>query len=382
MSVVFINSTGETFTPTRSGAICTWVWELCHAAERKGTEPMVITRNSEAAPYPWRRTVALEYPRRPTMRGTGLGRLIELQRKLTGWGHVRQKAYAMKIVRVIRSSGLTRAAFVLSNDPEMAVFLRENFPHAFIVHHFHNTNRCSERFRRRFAGAVNVATAVSDFCARWNAEYFGMAHIQTIYNGVDSARFRPADPSPGGVPVINFVGRTDHSKAPDLLLRAARKLAERTKRFALQILGSRFYGWSEPDDYQRQLQSLAEDLEREGIAVHRPGFVDRSALPAELRKAHIHVVPSRWEEPCALTIFEGMASGLATVGSRTGGTPEVVGDAGLLFERDSVGELTEHLGNLITNDALRTEYSRKARARAEALTWDLTWSQFGQLVNA
>jgi glycosyltransferase involved in cell wall biosynthesis len=224
---------------------------------------------------------------------------------------------------------------------------------------------------------------VSNFVSDWAQDYFafGERRVKTILNGVDSERFSPAAPAPDGPPVINFVGRTDAAKAPDLILQAAKKLARRTKDFSVQILGARFYWGSEPDAYQRQIEELSAELEREGIMVRRPGLISRPALPAELRKAHIHVVPSRWDEPCALTLFEGMACGLATVGSRTGGTPEVVGDAGLLFERDSADQLAEHLGNLITNQALRADYANKARARAQTLTWERTWSQFHTLLN-
>ncbi len=380
MDVVFINCTGETFTPTKSGAICTWLWELCHAARRTGIEPLVITRTSDAPSYQWGRKVEIEYPRRPTIRGTGLGRLIELQRRLTGWGHVRQRAYSARIVRAIRTLGMSKAVFLLSNDPELAVYLRQKFPHAFIAHHFHNQNPCSMRFRRRLAESLDLATAVSDFCGKWNQEYFALNKVHTIYNGVDTTNFRPAGRRPDSVPIINFVGRTDHSKAPDLLLRAAQRLSRETNRFAIQILGSRFYGWSEPDDYQCEIQKLSDELEEKDIEVRRPGFIDRGRLPAELRKAEINVVPSRWDEPFGLVTVEGMASGLATVASRTGGTPEVVGDSGFLFTRDSVDELTDHLRRLLEDEDLRATYAIKARIRAEEFTWDHTWAHLRPLL--
>ena len=106
---------------------------------------------------------------------------------------------------------------VLQNDPEMAVFLRLNFPNAFILHLFQNSNPCNERFRTEFARSVDVAAAVSENCAKWNANYFG-GEVGVFYNSVDADRFSPAPSPPAGPPVINFVGRTDRQKAPDLLL--------------------------------------------------------------------------------------------------------------------------------------------------------------------
>lgn len=384
MSVVFINCTGETFTPTKSGAISTWLWEVCRAAQKQGVEPWVITRQTNAEPHPWPKTVLLDYPWIPQIRGTGLGRLLEMQRQVSGWGHIRQGAYAWRIVQTIRARGWENLPFVLHNDPEMAVHLRRCFPHATIVHLFHNTNPCSEKYRREFSSAVSVKAGVSDFVSRWQENYFGSADggVRTIYNGVDIDQFRPSEQAPDGPSVINFVGRTDATKAPDLLLRAAKKLAATTKDFSVQILGARFYWGSEPDDYQRLLDELSHDLEQDGISVRRPGVISRHALPGELRKAHIHVVPSRWDEPFGLTTVEGMASGLAIVASRTGGTTEVVGDAGFLFERDSADELAGHLATLVGNKTLRADYGRRARRRAENFTWDQTWAKIRKATGA
>jgi glycosyltransferase involved in cell wall biosynthesis len=379
MNCILINCTGETFTPTKSGALCTWIWEMCQSAKREGIEPLVITRTSDAEPYHWPRTVFLSYPWIPNFRGTGIGRLIKIQQQLTGWGHARQKEYALKVVRAIRTAGAGGLPMVLQNDPEMAVFLRWNFPDAFILHLFQNANPCNKRFRAEFSRSVNVAVAVSEHCAKWNADYFG-GEVGVFYNAVDTGRFSPASTPPPGPPVINFVGRTDRQKAPDLLLRAAKLLSERTKDFEIQILGSRFYGWSEPDPYQIEIESLAKEVEQSGIPVRRPGFISRHLLPDELRKAHINVVPSRWDDPCALVTLEGMACGLATIGSRTGGTPEIIGEAGLLFERDSVEQLTAHLYELVTDRDLRVSFGHKARERAEEFTWDKSWRELKGLL--
>ncbi len=381
MSVVFINCTGETFTPTRSGAISTWNWEVCRAAQRQGVEPWVISRTTNADPHPWQRSILLDYPWIPQFRGTGLGRLLEMQRQRGGWGHVRQGAYARRLVGAIREHGLGEMPFVLHNDPEMAVHLRRRFPKAKIVHLFHNLNPCGEKCRREYPGAVSVAAAVSDFTSRWQESYFGMPHgsVRTLYNGVDLEAFTPAAAPPAGLAVINFVGRTDATKAPDLILKAALKLAATRRDFSVQLLGARFYWGSEPDDYQRGLDDLSEQLAAQGIAVRRPGVIPRPALPAELRRAHIHVVPSRWDEPFGLSTVEGMASGLATVASRTGGTAEIVADAGLLFERDDVDGLAEHLARLLDDPELRADYGRLARARAEKFSWDETWARLNAM---
>lgn len=377
MSVVFINSTGDTFTPTHSGAISTWIWEVCRAASREGVRPLVISRPSKATPHPWHDTVFVDYP--PLRPFRGAGRLFEVQKWVTGWGHIRQGIYAAGVARAIRRAGVEGLPLVLNNDLELAVYLRRCFPDAFILHHAQNNNPCDWRARRAFPRAVNVATAVTDFCAAWNASYF-RTPVRSLPSGVDAERFSPAEPPPAGDPVINFVGRTDHPKGPDLLLEAALRLAGRTRAFSLQILGRNHYDRSHPDAFQTHLEGLVQRLERAGVRVRRPGWVERAALPDELRRAHIHCVPARWDEPFGLTSLEGMACGLATVAARTGGTPEVVGDAALLFERGAVDELTALLADLVLEPARRRELGQRARKRALEMSWQNTWMRLQTLL--
>lgn len=381
MSVVFINTTLESFTPTKSGAIGTWIWEVCQAARREGDEPLVITLGDDAEPYPWRNSIFLQYPRHDFNKGWRriLRKAFVLQSKYGGWYHMRHPAWARRVGDAIERSGEQRAALILQNEPQLAVVLRRRFPNAFILHLAQNQNTCHNRFRWRFGKAVSVAAAVSEFTARWNENYFGVK-VETLRSGVNIDTFRPSDSLPPGPPIIGFVGRTVYDKGPDLLLLATRKVAKRNKNFGVQILGNTHFSHNEWDSYQQELSGHVDALQADGIKVHKPGFIDRNSLPTELRKSQIHVHPARWDEAFGLATLEGMATGLATVASRTGGTPEVVSDAGFLVERGSVDELAARLGQLVEDDAMRSHYCLKARKRAEQLTWAHTWRRLKSIL--
>lgn len=390
MSLVLINNSAETFTPTASGAIATFIWECCQAAKTelgnhaasqlaREADPWVITARSSQAPYAHAQTIFLDYP--PVSQHQAAQWLWRAERKWTGWRHLRQGTYARRVMRAIQAQGLQQYPLVLHNDPELALYLREHFPEATIVQHFHNQLESKPTARQKYASARIISTAVSNFTARWVEHYYGLPgqSVRAIYNGVDAQRFCPIEAagitgSPAADCVLNFVGRTGREKAPDLLLRAALQLSAETRNFAVQIIGSNHWNRFELDDYQRELNTLAEQLTQRGIAVHRLGHVDRGQMPAKIRAAHIHVVPSRWDEPFGLTTLEGMASGLATIGSDTGGTPEIIAQSGLLFARDSVEELTAQLHPLVTNAQLRQHYGSLARQRAEQFSWARTWN--------
>jgi glycosyltransferase involved in cell wall biosynthesis len=217
--------------------------------------------------------------------------------------------------------------------------------------------------------------------------YYGLeaGSVKTLYNGVDCERFSPSqtpsDALPNARPIINFVGRTSVDKGPDLLLTAALHLAQSTNKFKLQLLGSTFWGGGAPDAFTQKLELLAAELQNAGVEVRMPGYVDRWNLPEELRLAQVHVVPSRWDEPFALSTLEGMATGLATIASSTGGTPEAVQGAGLMFKKDDVDTLTEHLSLFVSDAGKREAHAALARERALDFTWDKIWQRLRELTD-
>lgn len=378
---VFVNHTDETFTPTQSGALATYIYECCRASAGGGDQPWVVSRSAPAPAFDWDKLRLIDFPRRP---GGWLGiQLTRVQRNAIGLPRLGQRAWAKRVARTVREIAGARCTLLLHNDPEVAVYLRAALPQARIVMLFHNQLPAREPFRAKVTSAVDVFLAVSDFIADWVADYYALprSRVTTVYAGVASDAITPPAERTGA-PVIGFVGRTGIEKAPDVVLKAALALADRTTEFGVQIVGSNHWDRYEEDAYQRELNALAAQLEQRGVPVTRPGHVGRVALPEWLRRSSIHVLPSRWDEPFALTTLEGMAAGNAIVATRTGGTPEQVGDAGQLFERDDVDALTDILEALVTDGAALAEWGRRARQRAESFTWSSTYRRLRELSDA
>ncbi len=379
--LVFINYIDETFTTTQSGAIATYIFECCRAAAAEGDEPWVISRPAAAPAFAWPRTRFVDYPRRP--HGWFGTQLTRVQRKAIGLPKLGQRAWAKRVGRAVLEVAGPDCTVILQNDPEVCVHLREFLPDARLVLLFQNQLPARQPYRSRVSAAADVVAAVSDFTAAWIAEHYGLPRdrVATVYSAVASDVIRPPSERTG-VPVIGFVGRTGIEKAADLVLKAALLLCERTTDFGVQIVGSNHWGRYEEDEYQRELTTLAESLAGRGITVDRPGHVGRHELPEWLQRSSIHVVPSRWDEPFGLTTLEGMAAGNAVVASRTGGTPEVVGSGGQLFERDDVSGLTDLLETLVTDEQARALWAERARSRAETLTWSRTYNHLRSLTQS
>lgn len=384
MGPVLIGTMTETFTPTQSGALSTVMQAWATCAREQGRPATVVALDADADPWPGLDLRPVE--RVPAPVGSASLKLARLQRKMRGWTHLRQGTWMRRVGDVLTAFEMRGRPWVMLNGPELCVYLRKRFPDACLIHRFDNQLVCKPRARRRYPGCVQGTCAVSAFTARWvEAEYaLPPGSVAVVPNGVDAEHFRPAPPdmprSPR--PVLQFVGRTGLEKAPDLLLSAALRLVQdhglSPDSFSVRLVGSNHWDGFTLDDYQRRLNAQIAELREAGVEVEQTGHVGRDALPTLMATADIHVVPSRWDEPFGLTTLEGMACGLATVASDTGGTPEVVDNAGVLFARDDATSLAAALMPLVRDAAARCRAAELCRARALRQSWAGSYAELGR----
>jgi len=96
---------------------------------------------------------------------------------------------------------------------------------------------------------------------------------------------------------------------------------------------------------------------------HRVDFVGPLQGEALVKCLNMHrymLVPSVWEEPFGIVALEGMACGCVPVVAKSGGLPEAIGNAGLIFEKGNVDDLINNLKLLINNSSLEEELKKLA----------------------
>jgi glycosyltransferase involved in cell wall biosynthesis len=101
------------------------------------------------------------------------------------------------------------------------------------------------------------------------------------------------------------------------------------------------------------------------------GYVSYDRLPVLMNQAIALVFPTLWEG-FGLPVLEAMACGTPVIASNLSSLPEVAGDAALLVNPYSVGEIAEAMQAVATNSQLRSNLKTASLARADRFSWDQT----------
>ncbi len=379
-TLIHIPTPGDHYSAVHGGAVMTVIYELNRAHAAAGGESWVVVTPNARHDYPVGQLRMADFVPLPS----GKQKAIEA---VAGGLHFRRRfteaTYRPLADAIPRE---TRATILLHNAPGAARLFRERAPEARLVLYAHN-----ELFRtftvadaRRTIGLSNRVVCVSEWLANQLTARVGDCdgRIAGLLNGVDTERFSPPLPprSSGEPPTILFLGRVIPAKGPDLLLKAGRILADAGCSFKIRIVGSAgFTADAELSPYEQGLRTLAASL---GDRVEFQPYTDRNSIPAAYRDADIMVVPSNWDEPCALTVSEAMATGLPVVASSRGGIPENGGEGAQYFPSSDHEALANRLRPLIERPDEREKWGARARARAAEIAWDRQYARLRDLIFA
>jgi glycosyltransferase involved in cell wall biosynthesis len=170
------------------------------------------------------------------------------------------------------------------------------------------------------------------------------------------------------------MGRIVELKGFQTLVTAFAKVRAKHPQASLVIAGD--------GNYRPQLWQQAEQLGLEPTrqlpasgdrrpVVCLPGFVHGDEKLSLVQHATVAVSPSIRQEPMSLVLFEMLCCGVPVVGSRVGGTPDIVqpGVNGELFSAGDAEDLAGQLDRLLTNEAERDRLARQAAPSVEAYRW-------------
>lgn len=164
------------------------------------------------------------------------------------------------------------------------------------------------------------------------------------------------------------VGGISPHKNLDTLIRAFGRVAvdENFADLRLMLVGD--YRGDVFRTCHMELVSLARSL---GVAerVDFPGYVPDDELAHLYAACSAFVFPS-YLEGFGLPAVEAMACGAPVIASNRGSLPEVVSNAGLLFDPHDAVALAGCIRRLLVEPALRDEFRRRSLERAKQFSWE------------
>jgi glycosyltransferase involved in cell wall biosynthesis len=207
----------------------------------------------------------------------------------------------------------------------------------------------------------------SEFCKLSSDRFLGEpdASWDVLHNPVDTRRFTPAErPSR---PLTLLLGGNQYQRYRFEVAVRAFELVRAECEARLLVTGR--ISWSaDTRDAERDARAfLRRSVAGPDVALVG-SFTQRDA-PAIYRRADL-LLHTKYNDPCPTTVLEAMASGLPVVHSDSGGTPELVGSAGigipatLDWERDHPPDPELLARAVLEAEERREELAAGARARA------------------
>ena len=165
-------------------------------------------------------------------------------------------------------------------------------------------------------------------------------------------------------PYYLYIGNRASYKNFDILLSAFAKAVSVQSDIALCVVGAPFNEIEEKLIAELKLTSHIENY----------GYTSDRQLAKLYRCSIAFVYPSLYEG-FGIPPLEAMSCGTAVVASNCSSIPEVVGDAGLLFNPRATGDLADILLLLIDSPTERDHLINKGCQRAKLFSWDKTVAQ-------
>jgi glycosyltransferase involved in cell wall biosynthesis len=224
---------------------------------------------------------------------------------------------------------------------------------------------------RRADGVV----ACSDALRRDVLQFAPQARVTTIHNGADIGLFNGiVRTPPAAIRRILHIGKFEHKKSQDVILRAFKRLLETHPDCSLVLIG----GFGPSLEETRVL--IAELGLQKQVEMHVN--VPHDQLPEFMSRADLFILPSR-SEPFGIVLLEAGAAGLPVIATRVGGIPELLEHerTGLLIAPDSMEELERAMRRLIENPELAGGLGRRWHEHVVATwNWDVTCQKYLKMV--
>jgi len=296
--------------------------------------------------------------------------------------------YLHMVIRSIKELGIELVH--VRNRPLYMPYLRKKLGNKVkLILHEHNQN-IADTFSKRKAmevlDSIDAYVAVSKFTFDYEIsnkypQYKGKSHV--ILNGVNLEKFRPRwerldkvkalrdKYHLGNNKVILFAGAIRERKGIHCLVDAMKLVAKRHPEAKLVIAGGSAENLEATDPFAKKVRASSAEISENILWL---GYIPPTEIDDIYLLADMFVGPSLWEEPFGLVFTEASASGLAVIGSRRGGIPEIIKEnetGSLLDDPENIAEMANKINALLDSPAKCEQFGRSGRKYMEEMfSWD------------
>ena len=214
---------------------------------------------------------------------------------------------------------------------------------------------------------------ISEFSKSEIIKYAGYSpdKIEIVYPAVDHDIYRKARDKnilkrlniSESCKIILYVGSEEPRQNVDLLIKAFSELKKQLPEIKLIKIGNpHLYGARE------KILELIKKLNLQKDIIFRD-YVPEEELPKWYNAADLMVYPCSYAG-FGMPPLEAMSCGTPVITSKSTSLPEVVGDAGIIVDPQDINTLTNKMYNVLTNENLSENMSKKGLERAKLFNWN------------
>lgn len=292
--------------------------------------------------------------------------------------------YIKEIENKIRSMGNKFDLIHVFNRPKWVKQLSRVAPNTYLSLSLHNEMMLPKKINPQQAKEciekVEFITTVSKFIGNEVIKMYPSAidKIYPVYSAANIRLYHPLGSKEAnenkkrllkkynieGHRVVICVSRLSPKKGQQIVMEAMKKVMKTHQKTALVLVGSKWYGTNEIDEFTSMLHGKATELSGPVIFT---GFLTPDKIPELYNIADIFVCASQWQEPLARIHYEGMAAGLPIITTNRGGNSELFKqnvNGIVLNEYDNPNAMANKINYLLDNPEKAHEMGKKARLDA------------------
>lgn len=178
--------------------------------------------------------------------------------------------------------------------------------------------------------------------------------------------------------VLVFCGRLVKVKGVKELIEAVLKC--KNNKIKLLIIGSSNFGNGDEGSYPMEVKKLVHDHSDQ---IKFTGYIDNKDIYKYHKIADAGVIPSTYNDPCPLSMFEMITSGLPTIATAAGGMTEIGNtDCTIFVHLDNiVNELSSAINMLANNPQKSLDMHVAALKRSDVFSKDRFYKDFCKTIN-